>query len=197
EVSFAKGQKYLTVVVDHDTGRLPYVVEGRSKKTVHGFFDLPGAERSRALTHISADGAEWIAAVVAQRAPDAKLCLDPFHVVKWAGDACQVPSGPVTEYLLPGPSVPLSVSAGDGTVSFDGERVRLEWNWKTEDAKAAAGSRTLALGDISAVEWLPAAGLENGHLRFLVHHSPTKAPAKYDPNAVELWGFKKDPLMAL
>lgn len=22
-------------------------------------------------------------------------------------------------------------------------------------------------------------------------------PAKYDPNAVELWGFKKDPLMAL
>src|SRR5690606_33228643 len=78
-----------------------------------------------------------------------------------------------------------------------GERVRLEWNWKTEDAKAAAGARTLALGDISAVEWLPAAGLENGHHRFLVHHSPTKPPAKYDPHAVELWGFKKDPLMAL
>ncbi|MFJ9666896.1 DUF4429 domain-containing protein [Streptomyces sp. NPDC101219] len=109
----------------------------------------------------------------------------------------QVPADPVDAYLLPGPSLPLSVSAGDGTVSFDGERVRLEWNWKTEDAKAAAGARTLALGDISAVEWLPAAGLENGHLRFLVRHTPTKAPAKYDPNAVELWGFKKDPLMAL
>ncbi|CAL9466835.1 hypothetical protein SUDANB176_02750 [Streptomyces sp. enrichment culture] len=109
----------------------------------------------------------------------------------------QVPSDPVTEYLLPGPPVPLSVSAGDGTASFDGERVRLEWNWKTEDAKAAAGARTLALADITAVEWQPAAGLENGHLRFTVRSAPTKAPAKYDPNAVELWGFKKDPLMAL
>ncbi|MET9394253.1 DUF4429 domain-containing protein [Streptomyces sp. NPDC006624] len=109
----------------------------------------------------------------------------------------QVPSGPVTEYLLPGPAVPLSVSAGDGTAGFDGERIRLEWNWKTEDAKAAAGARTLALEDITGVEWQPAAGLENGHLRFTVRNAPTKAPPKYDPNAVELWGFRKDPLMAL
>ena len=61
----------------------------------------------------------------------------------------QVPSGPVDGYLLPGPSVPLSVAAGDGTASFDGEHVRLEWNWKTEDAKAAAGARSLALADIT------------------------------------------------
>ncbi|GAA3498257.1 DUF4429 domain-containing protein [Streptomyces prasinosporus] len=109
----------------------------------------------------------------------------------------RVPTDPVAGYLLPGPSVPLSVSAGDGTASFDGERVRLEWNWKTEDAKAAAGARTLALADITAVEWQPAAGLENGHLRFTVRGAPAQAPAKYDPHAVELWGFKKDPLMAL
>ncbi|MFJ9902635.1 DUF4429 domain-containing protein [Streptomyces sp. NPDC101152] len=109
----------------------------------------------------------------------------------------EVSSDPVSEYLLPGPSVPLSVSAGDGTASFDGERVRLEWNWKTEDAKAAAGTRVLALADVVAVEWQPAVGLENGHLRFTVRGGQTKAPAKYDPNAVELWGFKKDPLMAL
>ncbi|GAB2446365.1 DUF4429 domain-containing protein [Streptomyces incanus] len=109
----------------------------------------------------------------------------------------QVPSDPIAGYLLPGPSIPLSVSAGDGSVSFDGEHIRLEWNWKTEDAKSAAGARTLALTDVTAVEWQPAAGLENGHLRFVVRHTPTKAPAKYDPNAVELWGFKKDPLMAL
>ncbi|WP_324784018.1 DUF4429 domain-containing protein [Streptomyces sp. H51] len=109
----------------------------------------------------------------------------------------QVPAGPATEFLLSGPPVPLSVSAGDGTASFDGERVRLEWNWKTEDAKAAAGARTLALTDIAAVEWQPAVGLENGHLRFTVKDAATEAPPKYDPHAVELWGFKKDPLMAL
>ena len=65
------------------------MVEGRSKKTVRGFFDLLGAERCRALPHVSADGAAWIAAVVAERAPNAALCLDPFHVVKWAGDALE------------------------------------------------------------------------------------------------------------
>ncbi|MCX4434081.1 DUF4429 domain-containing protein [Streptomyces mirabilis] len=109
----------------------------------------------------------------------------------------QVPTDPVDGYLLPGPSVPLSVSAGDGTASFDGERVRLEWNWKTEDSKSAAGARSLALTDLTTVEWHPAVGLENGYLRFTVRGAETKAPPKYDPNSVELWGFKKDPLMAL
>ncbi|MCH0571103.1 DUF4429 domain-containing protein [Streptomyces sp. MUM 136J] len=109
----------------------------------------------------------------------------------------RVPSGPVDTFLLTGPPVPLSVSAGDGTARFDGEHVTLEWNWKTEEAKAAGGSRVLAVRDIRAVEWLPAEGLENGCLRFTVGSAPTKAPPKYDPHAVELWGFKKDPLMAL
>ncbi|MDQ1038469.1 hypothetical protein QFZ75_004885 [Streptomyces sp. V3I8] len=109
----------------------------------------------------------------------------------------EVPAVAVDRYLLPGPAVPLSVSAGDGTASFDGERVRLEWNWKTEEAKSAAGTRTLALADIRSVEWQPSVGLENGHLRFTVRGAPTKAPPKYDPHAIELWGFRKDPLTAL
>ncbi|MFF7879413.1 DUF4429 domain-containing protein [Streptomyces sp. NPDC020794] len=109
----------------------------------------------------------------------------------------RVPADPVDSYLLPGPSVPLSVSAGDGTASFDGEHVRLEWNWKTEDSKSAAGARSLALADLTTVEWHPAVGLENGYLRFTVRGAETKAPPKYDPHSVELWGFKKDPLMAL
>ncbi|MGI5197823.1 DUF4429 domain-containing protein [Streptomyces sp. CA-288835] len=109
----------------------------------------------------------------------------------------EVPTTAVDRYLVPGPSVPLSVSAGDGTASFDGERVRLDWNWKTEEAKAAAGARTIYFADIESVEWHPAVGLENGYLRFTVRNAPTKAPPKYDPNSIELWGFKKDPLMAL
>ncbi|MFC7305383.1 DUF4429 domain-containing protein [Streptomyces monticola] len=109
----------------------------------------------------------------------------------------QVPSTGCEAYLLPGPSVPLSVTAGDGTASFDGETVRLEWKWNTEEAKSAAGTRTLDLGDIEGVEWQPSAGLENGYLRFTVKNALTKAPPKYDPNAIDLFGFKKDPLMAL
>ena len=35
-------------------------------------------------THVSADSAEWIHAPVRQRAPQAVLCPDAFHVVAWA-----------------------------------------------------------------------------------------------------------------
>jgi transposase len=87
EVSFKRGHRYLTIVVDHDTGLLLYVTEGRSKDSVRGFFDRLGPIRSKKITHVSADGAGWIAAVLAERAPQAKVCLDPFHVVKWATDA--------------------------------------------------------------------------------------------------------------
>ncbi|MEV3993120.1 DUF4429 domain-containing protein [Streptomyces sp. NPDC049837] len=110
----------------------------------------------------------------------------------------QVETGPVDAYLLPGPSLPITVGAGDATVTFDGERIRLEWNWKTEESKASGSDRTLAVADVRAVEWLPAAGLENGYLRFRTDGTAAAPPApKYDPHAVELWGFRKDPLMAL
>lgn len=109
----------------------------------------------------------------------------------------QVPSGPSDRYLLPGPPVPLSATAGDATASFDGERIRLEWNWKTEESKKSGGPRTIPLEDLTAVEWFPAAGLENGYLRFTVAKATATAAPKYDPHAVVLYGFRKDPLMAL
>ncbi|WP_326811579.1 DUF4429 domain-containing protein [Streptomyces scopuliridis] len=109
----------------------------------------------------------------------------------------QVEPGPVDRYLLPGPALPITVSAGDASVTFDGERIRLEWNWKTEESKSSGGPRTLALSEVEAVEWLPSAGLENGYLRFLTSRAPVSTPPKYDPHAVDLYGFRKDPLMAL
>ncbi|MEV6422718.1 DUF4429 domain-containing protein [Streptomyces sp. NPDC051662] len=109
----------------------------------------------------------------------------------------QVESGPVDRYLLPGPALPITASAGDASVTFDGERIRLEWNWKTEESKSSGGPRTLALSEVAAVEWLPSAGLENGYLRFLTSRAPVSTPPKYDPHAVDLYGFRKDPLMAL
>lgn len=87
EISHRKGQRYLTVVVDHDTGRLVWAASGHDAATLGRFFDLLGEERCAAIRLVSADAAEWIARVVAARCPQARLCLDPFHVVKWATDA--------------------------------------------------------------------------------------------------------------
>jgi transposase len=87
EVSYKKGHRYITVVVDHDTGRLVWAAAGRDKATLRRFFDALGEDRSHAITHVSADAADWIADVVAERCPNAIRCADPFHVVAWATDA--------------------------------------------------------------------------------------------------------------
>ena len=87
EISYKKGHKYLMVVVDHDTRRLVWAAPGRNAATVREFFDLLGAERCAQITHVSADGAEFIEAIVAKACPAAVRVADPFHIVKWASEA--------------------------------------------------------------------------------------------------------------
>src|ERR1700730_13313047 len=84
EIAYRKGHRYLTCVVDHTTGRVVWAAEGRNKDTLARFFHALGAERAASLTHVSCDGAEWIHTVVAANAPNAVICLAPFHVVAWA-----------------------------------------------------------------------------------------------------------------
>ena len=87
EISYKRGHRYLTVIVDHGTGRLVWAGVGRDEATLHQFFDALGEERCAQITHVSADAADWIATVVAARCPNAVRAADPFHVVKWANDA--------------------------------------------------------------------------------------------------------------
>jgi transposase len=90
EISHRKGQRYLTVVVDHHTGRLVWAAPGRDRRTVLAFFDALGEERCQQLELISADMAAWISGPIAARAPHAARCVDPFHVVQLATDALDV-----------------------------------------------------------------------------------------------------------
>ena len=57
-----KGHKYLTVVVDHDSGRLVWAAEGRNADTLRGFFDLLGPERCAQITHVTARNSQilWV-----------------------------------------------------------------------------------------------------------------------------------------
>lgn len=87
ELSYKRGHRYLVVVVCHTTGRLVWAGIGREEKTLHAFFDLLGQERCEKIEIVTADGASWIANVVAERAKNATLCIDSFHVCKWAQDA--------------------------------------------------------------------------------------------------------------
>jgi transposase len=87
EISVRRGQRYLTVVVCHDSGRLVWAHPGRDAKTVEKFLDLLGAERCQRIELVSCDMASWITRPLAERCPNAVVCLDPWHVVKLATDA--------------------------------------------------------------------------------------------------------------
>jgi transposase len=87
ELAYRKGQRYITLVVDHERGRLVWAAAGRDMKTVARFFAELGAERSAKLELVSSDLGEWITRVVAEQCPQATLCLDPYHVVALASAA--------------------------------------------------------------------------------------------------------------
>jgi len=87
EISHRKGRRYLTVVVDHDTGRLVWAAPGRDRQTVERFLDALGEERCKQITLVSCDMASWISGPIADRLPAATRCVDPFHVVQLATDA--------------------------------------------------------------------------------------------------------------
>jgi transposase len=87
EISYKRNHHYLTVVVDHDTRLLIWAAPGRDKDTLRQFFDLLGEEGCKRITHVSADGADWIKTVVRQRCPNTVLGADPFHVVSWGTEA--------------------------------------------------------------------------------------------------------------
>jgi len=87
ETSYRRGHRYLTVVVCHDTGRLIWAAPGRNKATLKLFFDELGVERCKRITHASADGAAWIHDTVREKCPNAIVCMDAFHIVKWANEA--------------------------------------------------------------------------------------------------------------
>jgi transposase len=90
EISYRVGQRYLTVVVDHDTGRLVWAAPGRDRATVKRFLDELGPDRCQKMQLVSCDMAEWIAGPIAERCPNAVRCVDPYHVVALATDALDV-----------------------------------------------------------------------------------------------------------
>jgi transposase len=89
-----RGDKYVTVVIDltgirDGTGpaRLLDMVEGRSKQAFKTWLaDRPDAWRD-AVEVVAMDGFTGFKTATAEELPDAVAVMDPFHVVRLAGDA--------------------------------------------------------------------------------------------------------------
>ena len=71
EISYKRGHRYLTVVVDHDARRLVWAApgpgQGHPEPVLRRARDH---QRAAQITHVSADAADWIAVVVAAAGPE-------------------------------------------------------------------------------------------------------------------------------
>jgi transposase len=90
EVSYRRGHRYLTLVVDHDRGRIVWVSEGaRQQTSLDGFLAALGPARAAAIEAVSVDMAPGYHKALKKRLPQATICVDPFHVVKLANQALE------------------------------------------------------------------------------------------------------------
>jgi len=87
EISYKRGHQYLTVIADHDSGRVVHVGEGRSHASLQGFFDLLGPDRCGKVKAISMDMAPVWREPCERSIPQAAICFDPFHVIRLANAA--------------------------------------------------------------------------------------------------------------
>ena len=87
EVSYRKGHRYLTVVVDHDTGLLIYASAGKDGAALDPFFKELGTDGCAGVELCSMDASAAFKAAVRKHLPNARICMDPFHVVQWMTQA--------------------------------------------------------------------------------------------------------------
>jgi transposase len=86
EISYRKGQRYLTCVADHAGGAIVWARPGRNAATLAAFFDELG-DRKRSIRAVSIDMSAGYETAIKAAVPDAEICFDPFHVVQLANEA--------------------------------------------------------------------------------------------------------------
>lgn len=87
EFSYRKRHRYITVVVDHDRKRVVWAAEGKSSETLNAFFDELGKERAGKLETITIDMSAAFIKSIEDKAPQAQIVFDLFHVLKLASEA--------------------------------------------------------------------------------------------------------------
>jgi len=92
EISWKKHHKYLTLVTNHTSGKIVWGKAGKDTTTLDAFFDELGQQRAGQIEAVSMDmGPAFAKSVRADgHAPQATICIDPFHAVKLVGEALDV-----------------------------------------------------------------------------------------------------------
>jgi len=85
EVYLGKKRKFITIVLDLDTGRVLHIGNGKGKDALKGFWGR--VKRSKVkIQAVATDMASGYMSAVLEHLPKADLVLDHFHLVKWFND---------------------------------------------------------------------------------------------------------------
>jgi transposase len=87
EISYRRGHYYLTVVADHDSGRVVWVAKGKRGQALADFYDALGPIGRDRIEAVSMDLSTIYTAVTKDALPEATICYDPFHVIQLANRA--------------------------------------------------------------------------------------------------------------
>src|SRR3954452_12318097 len=81
EISYRRGQRYLTTVADHASGAIVWCAPGRNSATLQDFFAQLG-DRRHSIRAVSIDMSGEYQRAIRQAIPNAEICFDPWHVCR-------------------------------------------------------------------------------------------------------------------
>lgn len=87
EISYRRGQRYLTLVADHADGAVVWAGDGRGAATLKRFLDELGERETAKLRAVSIDMSGGYSKALREHAAHVTVCFDPFHVIALANRA--------------------------------------------------------------------------------------------------------------
>lgn len=87
ELSYRKQHHYISLVTNHDTGKIVWGHEGKSAESLMAFFEELGEERCKSIKVVTMDMSQAFISAVRLKCPNAQIIFDRFHVQKLMSDA--------------------------------------------------------------------------------------------------------------
>lgn len=87
EKSVRRGHKYVTLVLNAETGELLHMVEAKKKGSLEAFFDKLSDEQKASIEAVCIDRNGAYAAAVKEGLPHAEIVYDKFHLLNSLGKA--------------------------------------------------------------------------------------------------------------
>ena len=85
EIHLGKKMKFLTLVIDLDTGRILWVAKGRGKEALRKFWRRLRLARAR-VEAVACDMSAAYWSAILENLPEAAIVFDHFHIIKLANE---------------------------------------------------------------------------------------------------------------